>query len=81
MAEPISSKAISAGIAEKHILASEIWNNHPCCVAVFRDEFIAKYPDAVQEFSGLLMDAVQFIAKEPEQSAEIGAGFLDPEKK
>ncbi|HBN27188.1 MAG TPA: hypothetical protein DD405_06945 [Desulfobacteraceae bacterium] len=32
MAEPIGSKAISAGIAEKHILSSEIWNNHPCCV-------------------------------------------------
>ncbi len=81
VAEPIGSKAIAAGIAEKHILSSEIWNNHPCCVAVFRDEFIAKYPDAVQEFSGLLMDAGQFIAKEPEQSAEIGVEFLDPEKK
>jgi len=48
---------------------------------VFRDKFIAKYPDAVQKFSGLLMDAGPFIAKEPEQSAEIGIGFLYPEKK
>ena len=81
VAEPIGAKAIAAGIAEKHILSSEIWNNHPCCVAVFRDEFIDKYPDAVQEFSGLLMDAGQFIAKEPGESAKIAVDFLDPEKK
>ncbi len=81
VAEPIGSKAIAAGIAEKQLLSSEIWNDHPCCVAVFRDEFIDKYPDAVQEFSGMLMDAGQFITKNPDQSAKIAVDFLDPEKK
>ena len=81
VAEPIGSKAIAAGIAEKQLLSSEIWNDHPCCVAVFRDEFIDNYPDAVQEFSGMLMDAGQFITKNPDQSAKIAVDFLDPEKK
>ena len=40
VAEPIGSRAIAAGIADRQFLSSEIWDNHPCCVAVFRDEFI-----------------------------------------
>ena len=62
VAEPIGSRAIAAGIADLQFLSSEIWENHPCCVAVFRDEFIGKYPDAVQEFTNMLMDAGNFIA-------------------
>jgi len=40
VAEPIGSRAMASGIAEQQFLSSEIWDNHPCCVAVFRDEFI-----------------------------------------
>ncbi|MBW2011226.1 MAG: chemotaxis protein CheW [Deltaproteobacteria bacterium] len=81
VAEPIGSRAIAAGIAERQFLSSEIWDNHPCCVAVFRDEFIAEYPDAVQEFCSLLTDAGRFITQEPDQAAEIAVSFLDPEQK
>ncbi len=81
VAEPIGSKAISAGIAEKQLLSSEIWDDHPCCVVVFRDEFIEKYPEVVQEFSGMLMDAGQFIEKNPDESSKIAVDFLDPYKK
>ncbi len=81
VAEPIGSRAIAAGIAEQQFLSSEIWNNHPCCVAVFRDEFIANYPDAVQEFCSLLTDAGRFITQKPDQAAEIAVSFLDPEQK
>ncbi|MDQ5987258.1 MAG: Sensor histidine kinase RcsC [Syntrophus sp. SKADARSKE-3] len=81
VAEPIGSRAIAAGIAERQILSSEIWDNHPCCVVVFRDEFIGKHTDAVHEFSDLLVKAGRFIADQPDQSAEIAVSFLDPQKK
>ena len=81
VAEPIGSKAIAAGIAEQQILSSEIWDNHPCCVVVFRDEFIDRNTDAVYEFSQLLVKAGRFITEQPDQSADIAVAFLDPEKK
>jgi len=81
VAEPIGSRAIAAGIAEQQILSSEIWDNHPCCVVVFRDEFIGKHTDAVHEFSDLLVKAGRFITDQPDQSAEVAVSFLDPQKK
>ena len=81
VAEPIGSRAIAAGIAERQILSSEIWNNHPCCVVVFRDEFIGKHTDAVHEFSDLLVKSGRFIADQPDQAAEMAVSFLDPQKK
>jgi len=80
VAEPIGSGAVQSGIAERQFLSSEIWNNHPCCVAVFREEFIARHPEAVQEFCTLLAEAGQFIAHQPDQSAQIAVDFLDPQK-
>jgi chemotaxis signal transduction protein len=81
VAEPIGSKAIAKGIAEPQLLSSELWNLHPCCVVIFRNEFIEKYSDAVQEFTNLLVDAGKFIRMHPEKSAEIAVDFLDPEGK
>ncbi|MFH2046524.1 MAG: chemotaxis protein CheW [Pseudomonadota bacterium] len=78
VAEPIGSRAISAGIAEKQFVSSEVWENHPCCVAVFRDEFINKHPDAVQEFCNLLTQAGRFIGQNPDEASEIAVSFLDP---
>jgi chemotaxis signal transduction protein/ABC-type nitrate/sulfonate/bicarbonate transport system substrate-binding protein len=81
VAEPIGSRAISAGVAERQFLSSEIWENHPCCVAVFRDEAIGRYPDAIQEFCNLVVEAGRFIKESPDQSAEIATSFLDPDGK
>ena len=81
VAEPIGSRAISAGIAEKQVLSSEIWGNHPCCVVVFRDEFIQRYTDTVHEFTQMLVQAGQFIKNDPAASAGIAVDFLDPQKK
>ncbi|PKN62150.1 MAG: response regulator receiver protein [Deltaproteobacteria bacterium HGW-Deltaproteobacteria-15] len=81
VAEPIGTRAIAAGIAERQFLSSEVWENHPCCVVVFRDQTIAGYPDAVQEFCNLLVEAGRFIAEHPDQSAEIATAFLDPDQK
>ncbi|MHB8151346.1 MAG: ABC transporter substrate-binding protein, partial [Desulfobulbia bacterium] len=57
VAEPIGSRAITAGIAERQFLSSEVWQDHPCCVVVFREEILSKYPEAVQEFTTMLVEA------------------------
>ena len=81
VAEPLGTKAIASGDAELMFLSGELWESHPCCVVVFRDEFMDRYPDAVKEFTSLLVESGQFIANKPEKAAEIAVDFLDPEKK
>ncbi|MDZ7640570.1 MAG: chemotaxis protein CheW [Desulfurivibrio sp.] len=81
VAEPIGSRAIAAGVAHKQFLSSEIWEQHPCCVVVFRDEIIAQYPQAIQEFTNMMVAAGQAIKENIEQAAEVAVKFLDPEGK
>jgi len=81
VAEPLGTKAIASGNAELMFLSGEMWEYHPCCVVVFREEFVERFPDAVSEFSSLLVDSGQYIAQKPEQAAEIAVDFLDPDKK
>jgi CheY-like chemotaxis protein len=81
VAEPLGSKAVAAGIAQRQFLSGEVWPGHPCCVAVFRDEVIEAHRDAVQEFCGLMAESGQFIASQPADAAEVGVKFLDPEGK
>ncbi len=80
VAEPIGSRAIAAGIAERQILSSELWDNHPCCVVVFREEFIAQHENAVQEFINCLIEAGQVIRQDVDRAAQIAVKFLDPKR-
>ncbi len=81
VAEPLGTKAIASGIAELQFLSGELWEQHPCCVVAMRDEVIERYPDAVYEFTDLLVQAGKFIDKKPETAAEIAVNFLDPDRK
>ena len=81
VAEPIGSRAIVAGVAEKQFLSSEIWENHPCCVVVFRNEIIQQYPEAIQEFTEMVVRAGRAIKENIEQAAQVAVKFLDPEGK
>lgn len=81
VAEPIGSNAIAKGIAELQFLSSEMWDNHPCCVAAMQKAFIDACPDAVFEFTSLLVQAGKFIEKQQDRAAEIAVAFLDPQKK
>lgn len=80
VAEPIGSRAIARGIAAKQFLSSEIWDQHPCCAVVFREEIIDQYPQAVQEFTEMVVAAGRSIKDDIEKSARIAADFLDPDK-
>ncbi len=78
VAEPLGTKAIAANAAELVFLSGEVWENHPCCVTVFRQELIDQHPDAVQEFVALMVRAGRYIADHPDRAAAIGVKFLDP---
>jgi chemotaxis signal transduction protein len=81
VAEPIGSLAIAAGLAERQLISSDIWEQHPCCVIVFRDDFIGRHTDAVHEFTNMLVDSGKYIEENPAKAAEIAVSFLDPAKK
>ncbi len=80
VAEPVGSKAINAGIAKRQFMTSEIWPQHPCCVVAVRQEFIDKYPEAVQEFIDYLVKAGKGMAADTANAARVGVDFLDPDK-
>lgn len=80
VAEPIGTKAIAAGIAELQFLSSELWENHPCCVLAMQSDFIEQFPDAVKEFTEMIVYAGKFISQKPALAAEIAVEFLDPKK-
>ena len=80
VAEPLGTKAIASGIAELQFLSSELWENHPCCVLAVQNDFIKNYPDAVHEFTKLLVQAGKIIDQKPGFAAEIAVEFLDPKK-
>ncbi len=80
VAEPIGSNAIAKRIADLQFLSSEIWDNHPCCVTAMQKDFIDAYPEAVFEFTSLLVKAGKFIENHLDMAAEIAVSFLDPQK-
>lgn len=79
VAEPLGTKAIAEGNADLLFLSGEMWETHPCCVVAMRDEIVQEFPDVVQEFTSLLVEAGQFIQEKTEAAAEIAVGFLDPD--
>jgi chemotaxis signal transduction protein/ABC-type nitrate/sulfonate/bicarbonate transport system substrate-binding protein/CheY-like chemotaxis protein len=80
VAEPLGTKAIASGSAELNFLSSELWENHPCCVLAVQEDVIKNYPDAIQEFTKLLVQAGKIIEQKPGFAAEIAVEFLDPRK-
>ncbi|ROR01819.1 chemotaxis protein CheW [Desulfosoma caldarium] len=79
VAEPIGTKAIAAGLADELFLSGELWENHPCCVVAMRDEILEQHPEAAQELVGMLVHAGKYISVNPDNAAEIGVDFLDPQ--
>ncbi|MEA2061837.1 MAG: ABC transporter substrate-binding protein [Thermodesulfobacteriota bacterium] len=79
VAEPIATKAIVSDVGDLEFLSASRWDDHPCCVVAMQDEFIQKYPEAVNEFVSLLVDTGQYIQADKARAANIGVSFLDPD--
>ena len=81
VAEPLGTKAISAGAAKLLFLTGSMWQKHPCCVVVLRRELIEACPEAVEEFVSMLLECGRFVEQRPDLAAFIGVEFLDPQGK
>ncbi|MBI9071029.1 MAG: chemotaxis protein CheW [Melioribacteraceae bacterium] len=80
VAEPLGTKAIAAGNAELQFLSSELWHDHPCCVLAVQQDVVKDFPEALDEFTKMLVHAGKFIEEKPGLAAEIAVEFLDPKK-
>ncbi len=76
VAEPIGSQVIASGLGEEFYLSKDLWQGHPCCVFVMRDDIIEKYPDAVQELTNSFVRSGKAIDAQPDPAAIIGGKFL-----
>ena len=80
VAEPVGTNMISKGDGNILYLSGQIWENHPCCVFVARNDFIEAHGDVVQEFVDLLVKAGDFISGNLSKASKIAVDFLDPEQ-
>lgn len=76
VAEPFGSLVIASGHGEPFYLSCELWNKHPCCVFVMRNDVIQKNPDGVQEIVTSLVRSGIAIEDQPDSAAIIGSRFL-----
>lgn len=76
VAEPFGTQVIAGGHGEPFYLSYELWNKHPCCVFVMRNEIIEQHPDAVQEITTSLVRSGIAVADQPDSAAIIGGKFL-----
>ncbi len=80
VAQPVGAKTIADGGAQLLFLSGEMWEYHPCCVVAMQEKMIETHPDAVHEFTEMLVKAGLFIEENPETAARIAVNFLDPEE-
>lgn len=81
VAEPVATKAIATEIGNLEFYSASRWENHPCCIVAMQEDFIQKYPEAVQEFVTLLVETGEYIENDKIRAARIAVNFLDPEGK
>ena len=81
VAEPVATKAIVGDIGNLEFYSATRWENHPCCVVAMQEDFIQKFPEAVQEFVSLLVETGEYIENDKIRAARIAVNFLDPEGK
>ncbi len=75
-AEPFLSEAEAAGIGEVLVFTSQIWEQHPDCVLVLREDFIAANPEAVQELVSSLVRSAEFVEADRAGAVPIASEFL-----
>ncbi|MDI6724816.1 MAG: ABC transporter substrate-binding protein [Methanobacterium sp.] len=69
--EPYVSVARFEGDGDVLMYSGDIWNNHPCCVVIAREEFIQKKPDSIRKFLNVHIAATDFINSSKNETALI----------
>ncbi len=76
VAEPFGAKGELLGAGKVLVLSSQIWEHHPDCVLVVREDYLNAHPEAMDELAVSLIKAGIFAEEHREEAAEIGNRFL-----
>ena len=76
VAEPFGGQAELQKVGRVLILSKDIWPNHICCVLNVREDFIHKYPEAVQDLVNGLTATGRFVTANPGEAARRSVPYL-----
>lgn len=67
--EPYVSLATNIGYGKVLASSHDILSNHPCCLVVASDKFIANHPDTLKIMLDIHKNCTIFVNEHPEESA------------
>jgi len=73
--EPYPAKARTMGVGRILLTSNEIWKNHPCCVLVVDNRFLAKRPQDARALVKAHVEATDFIKAFPDEAVKIGVKY------
>jgi NitT/TauT family transport system substrate-binding protein len=73
--EPYPSQAEVEGASRVLISSSDIWKNHPCCVAVAGEQFLRKNPDKLSKIKEVHNRACVYIKNNHKDAIAIGIKY------
>lgn len=76
VAEPFGTQVVNAGFGNVLKLSREIWNDHPCCSIVVRDEIIQNHPEALQELINSFVKSGFEVKQDLSNTIAVASGFL-----
>lgn len=76
VAEPMGARAELLGVGKVLVLSNQIWEHHPDCVLVMREDYLNAHPEAMDELAASLIKAGIFAEENRDQATKIGSSFL-----
>jgi len=73
--EPYPAKAQTMGVGRILLTSNEIWKDHPCCVLVASNPFLAQRPQDAKLMVKAHVQATDFINEFPEEAIKIGVKY------
>ncbi|RJX29740.1 MAG: ABC transporter substrate-binding protein [Desulfarculus sp.] len=73
--QPYPAKAQTMGVGRVLMASGQIWRDHPCCVLVADERFLAARPDDVRAMLRAHVRATRFIAEHPHEALAIGVRY------
>ena len=79
--EPYPAKSQTMGVGQVLLTSGEIWKDHPCCVLVADNRFLAERPEDVTAMIRAHVEATDFINAFPDEAVKIGVRYTGMDEK
>ncbi len=79
--EPYPAKARTMGVGRVLVTSGQIWKDHPCCVLVASDGFLAKHRSQALAMVRAHVRATDFINQHPAEALQIGVKYTGMDAK